>query len=159
MAPALHETLAMVAAAMARAVQPWWIIGSAAVALHGADVTVGDVDVLLGEDDARALLPALGIAPAAGEGTALFRSAMFARWMAPPLTVEFMAGFRFRAADGWRVVMPTTRERVTVEGAALFVPGRAELVAMLAGFGREKDSERIKALSPSGERVGRGGER
>jgi hypothetical protein len=157
--PALHETLAMVAAAMARAAQPWWIIGSAAVALHGADVTVGDVDVLLGEDDARALLPALGIAPAAGEGTALFRSAVFARWTAPPLTVEFMAGFRFRAADGWRVVMPATRERVTVEGAALFVPGRAELVAMLAGFGREKDSERIKALSPSGERVGRGGER
>jgi hypothetical protein len=157
--PALRETLAMVAAAMARARQLWWIIGSAAVALHGADVCVADVDVLLGEDDARALLPALGIVAAAAEGTALFRSAVFARWPVPPLTVEFMAGFRFHSRESWRAVAPVTRERVVVEGAALFVPGQAELVAMLAGFGREKDLARIKALSPSGERVGRGGER
>jgi hypothetical protein len=51
--PELGETLARVADALAEARQPWWIIGSAAVALHGADVTVGDVDVLLGEADAR----------------------------------------------------------------------------------------------------------
>jgi hypothetical protein len=50
---ALGETLARVADALAGARHPWWIIGSAAVALHGADVTVGDVDVLLGEEDAR----------------------------------------------------------------------------------------------------------
>jgi hypothetical protein len=165
MAPALRETLTMVAAAMACAERPWWIIGSAAVAMHGAAVSVGDVDVLLDEDDAQALLPPLGIVAAAGEGTALFRSAVFARWTAPPLTVEFMAGFRFHSREGWRAVAPVTRERVTVEGHALFVPGRAELVAMLAGFGREKDVARIKALSPSGERVpersdgGRGAER
>ncbi len=143
----------MAAAAMARVAGPWWIIGSAAVALHGGDVTVADVDVLLGEDDARALLPALGMKAVAGEGTALFRSAVFARWTATPLTVEFMAGFHFRAGDGWRMVVPVTRERVDVDGAALFVPGRAELMAMLAGFGRPKDRERIKALSPEGERA------
>lgn len=159
MAPALRATLAMVADALAGVREPWWIIGSAAVALHGADVTVGDVDVLLGEDDARAVLPVLGLGAAAGEGTALFRSAVFARWTVPPLTVEFMAGFEFRADDGWRVVQPVTRERVMMGDHALFVPGRAELIAMLEGFAREKDLERITALPSSGERVGRGGER
>lgn len=145
----MRQTLAMVAQALADTRQPWWIIGSAAVALHGAGVTVADVDVLLHEDDARAVLPALGIVAAAGEGTALFRSAVFGQWTAPPLTVEFMAGFRFRATDGWQLVTPVTRERVTVDGHALFVPARAELAAMLRGFGREKDLVRVKALSHS----------
>ena len=149
----------MVADALAGARQPWWIIGSAAVVLHGADVTVGDVDVLLSEDDALAMFPVLGLAAAAGEGTALFRSAVFARWTVPLLTVEFMAGFELRADDGWCVVQPATRERVMVGDHALFVPERAELIATLEGFGREKDLARIKALSPSGERVGRRGER
>lgn len=136
----------MVAAAMTGAQEPWWIIGSAAVALHGAEVTVADVDVLLHEDDARAVLPALGIVAAAGEGTVLFRSVVFGQWIAPPLTVEFMAGFRFRATDGWQAVAPVTRERVTVDGHALFVPARAELAAMLRGFGREKDLVRASSL-------------
>ncbi len=153
MTPALRETLARVADALAGAGRPWWIIGSAAVALHGADVSVGDVDVLLAEEDARAVLPALGLGVTAGEGSALFRSAVFARWDAPPLTVEFMAGFGFRAADGWHPVRPATRERVMLGDRALFVPGRTELIAMLQGFGRAKDFERIKALSPSGERA------
>ncbi|GAA3708237.1 hypothetical protein GCM10022268_16970 [Sphingomonas cynarae] len=146
----MRATLAMVAQALADTRQPWWIIGSAAVALHGAVVTVADVDVLLYEDDARTILSALGIVAAAGEGTALFRSAVFGQWTVPPLTVEFMAGFRFHAADGWQAVAPATREQVTVEGHALFVPERAELAAMLRGFGRDKDLVRVKALCHPG---------
>ncbi len=137
----------MVAAAMTGAQGPWWIIGSAAVALHGADVTVADVDVLLGEDDARVILPAWGMAAEAGEGTALFRSAVFGRWDAPPLTVEFMAGFRFRASGGWSAVAPVTRERVVVDDRPVFVPAKAELVAFLHGFGRDKDLERAALLT------------
>ena len=126
---------------------PWWIIGSAAVTLHGADVTVADVDVLLGEADARVVLSALGVTADAGEGTALFRSAVFGRWDAPPLTVEFMAGFRFRASGGWRAVSPVTRERVVVDGHPVFVPAKAELVSLLHGFGRDKDLERAALLA------------
>ncbi|MBJ6120342.1 hypothetical protein JAO74_00905 [Sphingomonas sp. BT553] len=145
---------------MAGTVDPWWVIGSAAVALHGADgVEVGDVDVLSSERDASAVLARLGVADVGNEGTALFRSAVFGRWEGPLLTVEFMAGFRFCGADGWRAVWPVTREAVMVDGFAVFVPGRAELAAMLFGFGRPKDLARAKALSPSGDRVGRGGER
>ncbi|KQU48318.1 hypothetical protein ASG67_12560 [Sphingomonas sp. Leaf339] len=134
---------------MAGAADPWWVIGSAAVALHGADgVEVGDVDVLLSERDAPAVLARLGVADVAGAGTALFQSAVFGRWDGPPLTVEFMVGFRFCGADGWRAVRPVTRELMMVDGRAVFVPAKAELMAMLLGFGREKDLARAKALSP-----------
>jgi hypothetical protein len=107
--------------------------------------------VLLAEEDARELLPRLDMAVAAGAGTALFRSAVFGRWPAPSLTVEFMAGFDYRDVGGvWRRVAPATREAIIVDGATLFVPAAAELAALLRGFGRPKDVARAMLL----ERVG-----
>ena len=54
----LDATLARVAAAMAQAGarDHWWIIGSAAVVLHGVDTSVADVDLLLSPADAERLL-------------------------------------------------------------------------------------------------------
>ena len=70
---------------MADAEEAWWIIGSAAVALHGVDPgSIGDLDVLLGAADARRLLPTLGVEALPGRPDARFRSTIFARWTAPP---------------------------------------------------------------------------
>eukprot|EP01042_Synura_sphagnicola_P034499 gene34499-44255_t len=53
----LIETLASVAAIMETAQEPWWIIASAAAALHGAKpITVADVDVLLSVEDIGRIL-------------------------------------------------------------------------------------------------------
>jgi len=52
--PALSASLNAIGNVMAGADDPWWIIASAAVALHGADPGhVADVDVLLSIRDAR----------------------------------------------------------------------------------------------------------
>ena len=138
----------MLAPKLAGMADDWWIISGAAVALHGvADIEVADIDLLVSLCDAGPLASRLGIALAPGEANDLFRSALFGRWLEPPLPVEIMAGFRVRSGDGWSEVWPTTREAVRVEGATVFVPSREELELMLLGFGRPKDHARAKLLS------------
>lgn len=145
---ALTATLGEVAAAMRPARDPWWIIGSAAVALHGGSpIEVADVDVLCSVDDARALLERLGLVAIAGAHDPLFQSSVFARWDGPPLAVELMAGFHVRQHGAWTEVYPATRQSVQFEGGSVAVPSRAELRALLLAFGREKDLVRARLLA------------
>ena len=110
LAPPLERSLRAVAGAMGDAQDPWWIIGSAAVALLGAtSVTVADLDVLLSEADAARILPSLGLNAGPGGVDSRFRSTTYARWDAPELPVEFMAGFALRQGEAWVEVAPTTR--------------------------------------------------
>ena len=149
--PALRETLNAVGALMAEARDPWWVIASAAAALHGAaPIPVKDVDVLLGVDDARRLLPTIGLHPRPGSGDERFRSAVFETWSANPLEVEFMADFHYRDGDAWRAVAPAPRLAIDLDGTMLFVPDRAELTAMFHSFGRPKDLERARLLEALG---------
>lgn len=135
----LHQTLPMIAAAMALARDPWWIIGSAAVALHGAHpVDVRDVDIVLSVADARRILPALNVPLTPGIADARFRSDYYCQWTAPPLPVDFMAGFHVYG----ELLVPETRAAL----AGVFVPSPAELLAMLQHFGRPKDLERAHLL-------------
>jgi hypothetical protein len=132
---------------MQSAQRPWWIIGSAAAALHGASpITVADVDVLLSVADARRTLPTLGLKPVSGNGSSQFRSEVFATWYGHPLPVEFMAGFYVCAEGRWAPVVLKTREAITIQGAEVFVPGRRELLGLFASFGRPKDLERGRLL-------------
>jgi hypothetical protein len=145
-APALRETLVKVAEVMAPAQHEWWIIASAAVALHGADPgAIGDVDVLLDPRDAGAVLAGLAVA-SPGAADAKFRSELFARWHGAPLPVEFFAGFHLREHGHWTEIRPATRQAVQLDEATLFVPERAELKAMLLRFGRPKDLARAALL-------------
>ena len=147
----LSECLKLVTQAMRGAQSSWWIIGSAAAALHGAaPVDVADVDVLLSVDDAQAILPQLGLAAGVGEDHPDFRSDIFAIWRGSSLTVEFMAGFAFRDTAGWHPVWPSTRQFVEVDGCKLPVPSRAELIAIMQSFGRPKDLERAALLRALG---------
>ena len=129
-------------AALAAACDPWWVIGSAAAALHGARTPVADIDVLLSVRDAAALLPRLGLAVAAGRPDDRFRSEVFARWTGAALPIEFMAGLCTREGDAWAPVHLSTR--VVVGGVA--VPSRRELAALMRRFGRDKDLARAALL-------------
>ncbi len=150
----LTAALVAVAEAMAPARDPWWVIGSAAVALHGAaGVQARDVDVMLSVADAQALAARLRIDFAKREADALFRSGRFLEWHGAAMPVEFMADFAFRSGDGWRPVRFATREAIVMEGAVtagsgaqVFVPGRAELRALLTAFERDKDLARAALL-------------
>lgn len=134
---------------MVEAREPWWIIGSAAVALHGADPGhVADVDVLLSPADARRILPTIGVELQQGSAHAAFRSSIFGTWSGTTsLPVEFMADFHRRSGEAWLPVQPATRRYIDVDGVVAFVPERAELQAILAAFGRPKDLERAKSLA------------
>lgn len=133
----------------ASARDPWWIIGSAAVALHNApESTIADVDLLMSVADAGAALRSLGIDPVRGKPDARFRSVVFGTWDGAPLPVEIMAGLDVAGAAGWRPVQPESRVAVQVDDITLYVPSRRELGAILKSFGRPKDIERARLLRP-----------
>jgi hypothetical protein len=63
MTPRVAAALADVAQLLRPARHPWWIIGSGAVVLHGADAgDVHDIDVLIDRADAAAVLAGFAIA-------------------------------------------------------------------------------------------------
>lgn len=144
---ALCETLAQVARAMAPARHEWWVVASAAVALHGADAgTVRDVDVLFDRRDRETILPPLGLEPQAGLPDGQFRSDIFVSWPGACMPVELFAGFHLHEAGRWCELRPATRLGVALGDARVFIPERAELKSMLMRFGRPKDMERAALL-------------
>jgi len=147
MTPALAETLAMIAQAAVDSADDWWIIGSAAIVLHGRSVAhVKDVDLLMSAADAAAFLERVGVPVRAGPADARFRSLVFGLWREPPIPIEVMGGFSVANDGGWREVALATREPVSVAGASIFVPSAEELVRLLHTFGRPKDFERAQLL-------------
>ncbi len=144
----LRETLVMTADAMRDAQDPWWVISSAAVALHGVvPIEVGDVDVLMSVLDALRAMDRLGVVPIKDGTSSLFRSTLFERWETPPLVVEIMAGFHVATSAGWTEVLPRTRVSRPFDGRVVYVPDRAELSRILRMFGRPKDLERVRLLT------------
>lgn len=139
LATALHH----VALAAAGARDPWWIIGSAAVALHGARTEVADVDLLMSERDAAKLLAAQGVPVRPGTPDGRFRSCVFGRLTLGGMAVEVMAGLAVFDGVDWQGIAPRTR----VAMRDVFVPERTELIAILRCFGREKDHARAALLS------------
>jgi hypothetical protein len=144
--PALAQLLGSLAAELGACREPWWLIGSAAMAVHGAAVEVADVDLLLAVADAQAFLDRRGVAAEAGTPNDIFSSAVFATLPAPPFTVELFAGFRVRGADGWRPLVPETRQMVPIADSTVFVPSIAELIEWGRLFGRPKDAAREPLL-------------
>ncbi|WP_433909857.1 hypothetical protein [Sphingomonas yabuuchiae] len=147
MVPELSATLRGVAAAMSSFSDGWWIIGSAALALHGVDAgPVHDIDLLIDAELAHAVLAHMGIEPIALSPDNLFRSKTFAKWDVMPLRVEVMAGLHVAVSGQWQPVEPRTRQQIMMADEALFVPDRQELLALFRLFGRPKDAPRIQAM-------------
>lgn len=129
---------------MASALEPWWIIGSAAVALHGADPgSIDDIDIVLSVADAERVLPGIGVALTPGGSDGQFRSAIYNRWTKPAHPAEFMAGFELCEDGSWSPVTFATRVEIR---PGIVVPSRDELHALLLRFGRPKDLRRAASL-------------
>lgn len=143
----LEAALTDLAQVLAATRDQWWLIGSVAVLLHGADPgRIADIDVILSELDARSLFPDLGLPTRPGPTHHQFASKLFGTWYGSGLPVELMAGLHQNIAGAWHPVMPNSRVEVTGEGWRVFVPDRAELGAILRSFGRPKDLRRLAAL-------------
>ncbi|HQV04165.1 MULTISPECIES: hypothetical protein [unclassified Novosphingobium] len=144
----LETTLAALLPRLSVTCHPWWILGSAAVVLHGGDPDeVLDVDVLLDRRDVPAVFAALGLTPRSGVPDGKFRSEVFHRWNLAALPVELFAGFCLFEQGGWHELVPQTRVAIAVGEGMAYVPDQDELTAILRRFGRPKDQRRIAALS------------
>jgi hypothetical protein len=143
----LLTTLDLLAEHLAALKDNYWIISSAAVALHGVEgLAIGDVDLLTSLADGRRLTTSLALPNIAGNQDPLFRSALLAQWRKPPLMVEVMADLCVFHKGKWCEVLPKTRETIIVGSHHIFVPSRQELHDMLWTFGRKKDLERARLL-------------
>jgi hypothetical protein len=111
---------------------------------------VTDIDLLVGERNVATLATRLGLQPEQPDTHPKFRSRVFLRWPRADYDIDIMAGLSVADATGWSAVTPTTRQSITVAGERLFVPGRVELMAILARFGRAKDLERRQLLAALG---------
>jgi len=143
--PDLAATLNVVAEASAILRDPWWIIGSAAAVLSGADEEMADVDLLTGEADARRLLEHWNRAPGPPSPSPLFESRVLTRLSLAPLPIDVMGGLHLRGAP----MVPQSRVPVPWKERQLFTPALAEQIAILELFGRDKDlrrAQRLKAL-------------
>jgi hypothetical protein len=146
--PGMAETLDRIAPDLHALGEPWWLIGSAAMVLHGvALAAIDDVDILTTPAGALALAAQWGIEPTTPGPSEKFDSEVFFQRSDTPLAVEVMAGFRVKAAGRWIAVLPKTREALAAPGGPWFAPSRAELLDMLALFGRAQDLTRATLLS------------
>jgi hypothetical protein len=144
----LESTLLALQPALAAARYPWWVLGSAAVMLHGGQPDViRDVDVLFDPRDTEPLLAQLGLTRQIVAPDEKFRSDVFVHWNGGALPVEMFTGFRLCEKGEWREYVPQSRIAVRLGAAQAFVPERAELVALLYRFGRPKDLERAALLT------------
>jgi hypothetical protein len=136
----LGDVLAMVVPDLRRHCRdPWWVIGSVAARLIGAEVAVGDVDLLAecwkAHRDSHYFPP----------GEDRFRS-QFARFAFPGLPVELMGGLELWRETGWEPVQVDEVAVVKFAGLALPVPSLAEQIRLLERFGRPKDQRRAALL-------------
>jgi hypothetical protein len=146
----LHETLAVSIPDLRRHCRdPWVVIGSAAVALAGVDVSVADVDVLTSKRDAEGLI-ALWRArlddthePMADSDR--FRS-HFARFRFPGLPLEVMGGLELNGSNGWQPVHVDDVVRVICAGVDVPIPALSEQIRILESFARPKDLQRAARL-------------
>ena len=141
------RSLGRLAQAMSGARDDWWVIGSAAVALHGGEPgTIADIDVIVSRRDLDALYARLPLSNSPDDSKPMFRSELFGLWSEPPIAVEFMTGLDVRVGEEWFRIEPVTRTRVSHGDCEVFAPEIDELVTILEIFGREKDLDRAATL-------------
>ena len=110
--PSLVTALGMTAYAALPAVEPWWIIGNAAVALHGVTLPVANVDLLLAPSDATRVLQQMETPVTRDGGQGRFRSEVFGRWRGSVIPIDVLGGFQVLHKGCWIEVRPMTREAV-----------------------------------------------
>ncbi|MEO1220521.1 MAG: hypothetical protein AAFY42_04110 [Pseudomonadota bacterium] len=142
-----RTTLKRLSRLLSECEDPWWVLGSAAIALVGVDPKgVRDVDFLVSHPDAKRLMKTHGLKNDADGGNALFRSDVLLLPVLGRIPVEVMGNYYIKTAEAWRLLAPQTRARVEVDGATLYVPHISEQIEILMALGRPKDLARIELL-------------
>ena len=140
--PHLVATLAGLRPALQAMRDPWWIIGSAGLALLGAfDGRPQDIDLLTSAHDAEALTDSWHAQVQADRHPAdgmQFRS-VYARFVHLPLPVEVMGGLEVRRNGSWETLTVRESEVAVLDGFEVRVPALAEQIRILRLFGRDKD--------------------
>jgi hypothetical protein len=145
--PAFFEALLGVREDLRLAQDPWWIIGSAAMALQGVEgLDIDDIDILMSPDDARQVLATKDLLPMHGEEESRFRSEVYVAWTSGFYRIEVMANFAVLAEDEWINIQPRSRVAVDMPAGPVFIPSVNDLIAMCGLFGRPKDEARKKLL-------------
>ena len=152
---ALHAGLHDALPELARTFRdPWWIIGSAAMALAGVPgIVPQDIDVLCSRGDALRLREVWsghvdGQFQPADE--ARFRSA-FARFTHLPMPLEVMGGLEVMTAIGWQELRVHHDLRAEIGGHAVRIPTLADQHRILLAFGRDKDLAKAARIPLSPE--------
>lgn len=131
---------------------PWWILGSAAIALSGVDPGgVRDIDVLVSKRDAIGLMQIRALPNVADGGGERFKSEIFLRPALGDVSVEVMANYVIGQGNGWWPVELRTRQPVSVGAMTVYVPELLEQIELLERLGRPKDLCRIRLIQCSGQ--------
>jgi hypothetical protein len=136
--------------------EPWAVIGSAALIVSGAPwPQCADLDILTTEVGAETLERHWAdwrqghYAP---DPKGPFRS-RFSRYDFSPGAVEVMGGLRVRKAGAWKPVRVRELTRFEFEGRQWPTPSHADQLRILKLFGRDKDLEKAALI----ERLALGG--
>ena len=141
------QTLKQLADPLAQCRDPWWLLGSTAAALSGANVgQVRDIDVLVSAQDAERLMTVFGWQDMSEGGTKLYRSGRFLKPALGSVPIEIMANYELCCEGVWWPVWPKSRWEIEAGGYSVFVPSIAEQIDILKRLGRKKDWARIRAL-------------
>jgi len=148
---ALREALAAAVPDLQRHCRDrWTVIGSAAAALAGADVSVADLDVLCSVDDAVSLISLwherLDAAYRPAAGADRFRS-RFARFRFPGVPLEVMGGLELHGPQGWQALQVRETVLADCDGIMVPIPAPAEQLRILERFARPKDRQRAALLA------------
>lgn len=146
----LDATLATLARAMSACRDPWAVYGGAGLYLHGIyDGALADIDVLVSDRDALALLARPDVQPKHVPPSDMFRSRHFLKAGLGPVPVEIMAGLEVCRDGDWLAVEAHDVQTVTVGGAPVRVAARPDLIRLFRLLGREKDLRRASLLETS----------
>lgn len=149
----LEGALAVICKAAHVLEDDWWIIGSAAAALQGADIgAMADIDLLTSSNDARRLCELWQIEPLPPSGSIQFRSRIHAIKPTAGLSIDLMAELDCHDGQAWRRVMPVSRMPVRSDDRLVYTPGITDQIRIMRLFGRSKDLQRAAALEALGGR-------
>lgn len=144
--------LKMLAGVMTEAHQPWWLIGPAAVGLHGGEAgTFSRFEVIVSPGDARRLAGLRGLTLERGPASPLKRARQSLTLPLGGLDARLMYGAEQHAGGRWVAVLPTTRVGFDLgDGRIVYTPERDELIAILKQTGRGRDLARAASLEGRG---------
>lgn len=133
------KALETLAEDMAESHNPWWIFGSAAVALHGsAEGPLKTIDVAVSPGDFRRLVATHGPSNK-GFSSPLLRARQLLSLEIDGVHARIMHVPEVHAQGRWHAIRPATRLAFRVNDATLYTPERAELIALLELAGTKRD--------------------